>query len=614
VQDGNLQAVRDDAGTGNAVIFLHGFGGNRDDTWDRFPGFLGTKLAGWDIYTLGYATTFLPDIVGIWSADPDIPIIATLLRTRMSIEPLNRYSSLAIIAHSMGGLVVQRALLDDAALSDRVRHVILFGTPSGGLVKSRPLQFWKRQLKNMAIGSEFIETLRREWHARFNPSTPFAFLSVAGSKDQFVPPASSLEPFAASVRRVVSGDHLSMVKPAEAATESVLLVAGALSPAVASPASAIAPLRIAAEVPSARPPDVKAAVTGPALSESEVMDTALALERAGRRDESIKLLERHQTLGTDVQGGLAGRMKRIWFENQERHYAERALQLYEGALATATAVNDHKKNDYKQAYYHAINVAFLHFVAFDNPQRAREFAELALACTAKAEDKDGVWNLATQAEAQLYLGNKQAALDLYRKLPGLSPQGWQLASTGLQAGYVAAKLKDPGLLESLDAVFTPNARQVNKIFVSYSHKNAAGLKRLQTHLSPYLRAAERELDLWDDTRLKPGDQWRPEIEKALQQAGVAVMLVSADFLDSDFIMQNELPVLVKAAEQGDLQLLWVHLSAAAYEPTPIAKFQAAYKPDPALDRLPKAKREQALKEIAAKIKEAALGATERFTH
>jgi pimeloyl-ACP methyl ester carboxylesterase len=49
------------------------------------------------------------------------------------MTPLDRYESLALIAHRMGGLVAQQALLDDPLLVGRVRHRILFGTPSGGL-------------------------------------------------------------------------------------------------------------------------------------------------------------------------------------------------------------------------------------------------------------------------------------------------------------------------------------------------------------------------------------------------------------------------------------------------------------------------------------------------
>ena len=135
-QQGTLNTIRSQPNCERAVVFLHGFSGNRDDTWDRLPGLLGTVVADWDIYTLGYATTFRPDILGVWSADPDLPILATMLTTQASIDPLKRYRSLALVAHSMGGLVVQRALVDDPGLADRTEKVVLFGTPSAGLRKA----------------------------------------------------------------------------------------------------------------------------------------------------------------------------------------------------------------------------------------------------------------------------------------------------------------------------------------------------------------------------------------------------------------------------------------------------------------------------------------------
>ena len=162
-QQGTLNRIRSQPGCERAVVFLHGFSGDRDDTWDRLPGLLGAAVADWDIYTLGYATTFRPDLLGVWSADPDLPILATMLTTQAGIDPLKRYTALALVAHSMGGLVVQRALIDDPGLADRTEKVVLFGTPSAGLRKAFWTRFWKRQLKNMAIGSEFITSLRRDW-------------------------------------------------------------------------------------------------------------------------------------------------------------------------------------------------------------------------------------------------------------------------------------------------------------------------------------------------------------------------------------------------------------------------------------------------------------------
>ena len=121
-----------------------------------------------------------------------------MLTTQASIDPLKRYRSLALVAHSMGGLVVQRALVDDPELANRTEKVVLFGTPSAGLRKASWLFFWKRQLRNMANGSEFITALRQDWAALFEPEPRFDLRVVAGDQDQFVPPHPASVPSIAS--------------------------------------------------------------------------------------------------------------------------------------------------------------------------------------------------------------------------------------------------------------------------------------------------------------------------------------------------------------------------------------------------------------------------------
>ena len=91
------------------------------------------------------------------------------------------------------------------------------------------------------------------------------------------------------------------------------------------------------------------------------------------------------------------------------------------------------------------------------------------------------------------------------------------------------------------------------VFVSYSHRDERWLKRLQVHLKPLVR--EGEIELWDDTRIAAGARWREEIERALDQAAIAILLISADFLASDFVVDNELPPLLQAAEQGGTTIL-----------------------------------------------------------
>jgi tetratricopeptide (TPR) repeat protein len=605
LQESNVTILRD-KNQDRAVVFLHGFTGTRDDTWDRFPGLLGSSTPDWDIFTVGYATTLLPDVVGIWSADPDLPILSKMVSTELRIPPFAQYKSLALIAHSMGGLVVQKALVDDPDLAQRVRHVILFGTPSAGLRKAGWMFFWKRQLKNMAQGSSFINELRAGWKSRYGSQAPFNLLVIAGASDQFVPPSSSLDPFDGHDQRVVVGDHLSIVKPADANAPSLTLVVATLGTGTTPGPSPVAQLRLASERPTTGTPQLVQTVEAATddMPVKVIVDAALALERAGQRTESIALLERYKEKDTDIRGTLGGRIKRLWLETEQTEYAERALTLYQEAL------NATKEPD--QIYYLAINVAFMKFAFTNDTAAAQSMATLALQHA--APPGNDVWKTATVAEAYLYLGRIGDAVTEYRRLLTLDAEPWKHRSASLQASRIAAKLGNRALAEELEAIFTPGARRVNRIFVSYSHRDREWVERLKVMVAPYLRAAESELDLWEDTRLQAGQQWDVEIRRALEQAGVVVALVSADFLASTYVMDQELPAIIKAADEGGLRLLWVYISAAGWEETQLSRFQATHDTKRPLDSRPESEQDEILKSVARQVKEAALSAVRRFTN
>jgi len=140
----------------------------------------------------------------------------------------------------------------------------------------------------------------------------------------------------------------------------------------------------------------------------------------------------------------------------------------------------------------------------------------------------------------------------------------------------------------------------SQIFISYSHNDREYLDRLLIHLKPLEK--EGLIDVWADTRLKAGDQWRVEIKKALDRASVAILLVSADFLASDFITENELPpLLLKAQEQGT-RIIPVILKPCRFaRDKNLQQFQAFNNPSETVVRMTAGKQEKLYDALAAEV-------------
>jgi energy-coupling factor transporter ATP-binding protein EcfA2 len=83
-----------------------------------------------------------------------------------------------------------------------------------------------------------------------------------------------------------------------------------------------------------------------------------------------------------------------------------------------------------------------------------------------------------------------------------------------------------------------------KVFISYSHVDE---KRWKNRLQKHLKVLERHgsLSFWDDRRIAVGQEWRAEIKAALDSADAAILLISTDFLGSNFINDNEVPAILE---------------------------------------------------------------------
>lgn len=437
-----------------AIIFIHGYGGNATKTWGQFPEFVCDEsvLDGWDVFSFGYSTHLVPDLFrGLWAADPDLEALAKKLKTELEVDPLGRYERFVLVAHSMGGLVSQWALLT-AQTRQRCHALLLYGTPSNGLEKAGIVQRLKTQFRDMVADGRFITSLRSSWRATFAHEAPFQIAAVAGERDEFVPKDSSWSPFPESTHYVVPGNHVQMVKPANASDTSVRLLVHVLADG-ALPQGPLDSARLAVEKGefAAAIEQFEAAHDG--LDESARIQYAIALDRMGRRHDAIDVLRSGDInrADPDALGTLGGRLKRQWRTHRQHEDGREALDLYRTGYKVSRRDANHA-----QAFYHAINVAYLQLCFEVNEHSARRWSERALAHCARdaSRRRDArLWKAATEGEAHLLLRNVDTALDSYQRAIALAPDPWQVASMMDQAVEIARILYSEDVVFRLDKIF-----------------------------------------------------------------------------------------------------------------------------------------------------------------
>lgn len=139
------------------------------------------------------------------------------------------------------------------------------------------------------------------------------------------------------------------------------------------------------------------------------------------------------------------------------------------------------------------------------------------------------------------------------------------------------------------------------VFLSYSHKDKRWLDDLLVYLRPYLR--DVTIEAWSDRHIKPGSRWMDEIQGALRRTKVAVLLVTHNFLASDFIHEHELTPLLADAEAGGASILWIPIRACSYEESRINDYQAVIDPAKPINRM-RAERDSAWVQVCRSIRSA----------
>ncbi len=109
------------------------------------------------------------------------------------------------------------------------------------------------------------------------------------------------------------------------------------------------------------------------------------------------------------------------------------------------------------------------------------------------------------------------------------------------------------------------------LFYSYAHEDNA----LRDELAGHLKIMERRgvIRPWHDRCLTPGEKWDGKIHESLQAADLVLLLISSDFINSDYIWSQELDVAMKRHERGEASVIPVLLRAVDIAGAPFEKLQ-----------------------------------------
>jgi len=125
-------------------------------------------------------------------------------------------------------------------------------------------------------------------------------------------------------------------------------------------------------------------------------------------------------------------------------------------------------------------------------------------------------------------------------------------------------------------------RSKEDIFISYSHADMKWLTELKLHLT----SLRTSFNYFDDTNIEPGQEWKNIISSALNVSKIAILLVSKNFLSSNFIQNYELPKILDKAENEGTIILILILSPCLVEDYPeLMKYQFINSPKQALSQM-----------------------------
>jgi len=138
---------------------------------------------------------------------------------------------------------------------------------------------------------------------------------------------------------------------------------------------------------------------------------------------------------------------------------------------------------------------------------------------------------------------------------------------------IGGRLVTLNVADLLNSVELPRAAggEPVKIFVSYSHRDDELRAELESHLKLFQRLGL--IRAWHDRLITPGEEWKGEIDRNMADADLILMLISPDFLGSDYCYETEMPRALEKHRSGQAVVVPIIVRSCQWQRTPLADLQ-----------------------------------------
>ncbi|WP_459864655.1 TIR domain-containing protein, partial [Endothiovibrio diazotrophicus] len=128
----------------------------------------------------------------------------------------------------------------------------------------------------------------------------------------------------------------------------------------------------------------------------------------------------------------------------------------------------------------------------------------------------------------------------------------------IRQSQAASEIPVPG--EEIEKRAAPDANR--KIFISYAHEDISWAKTIKKSLS--ILSYKQDMEIWIDRAIETGERWEETIYTSIEHSSIAILLLSSDFLSSDFILRKELPRIFAEKERRYLKVFPILIRHCPY--------------------------------------------------